>query len=138
VRPLPAAIRASTSSWIVAAPRTPALLWPAGDRRHTNAVSRWLAALTETDGTLACDPGKVEALVSAWPISSADIRRRIGVSRQFTPWFDRLRRKRLRWKRLREEARGIPCGSQGRHCEFRFAAPAAAALSRDGMLHLAR
>jgi hypothetical protein len=76
------------------------LLWPAGDRRHTNAVSRWLAALTETDGTLACDPGKVEALVSAWPISSVDIRRRIGVSRHFTPWFDRLRR-----KRLREEAR---------------------------------
>src|SRR5712691_57592 len=30
---------------------TPALMWPAGDRRHANAASRWLAASIEPDGT---------------------------------------------------------------------------------------
>lgn len=57
---------------------TPALMWPAGDRRHANTASRWLAAFIEPDGTLACDPKKVEALVSVWPVVPADIHRRIG------------------------------------------------------------
>src|SRR3972149_405333 len=47
---------------------TPILTWPTGDRRHANAVSAWLASFIEPDGTLACDPGKVEALVSAWRV----------------------------------------------------------------------
>ena len=134
MRPLPAAIRASTSSWIVAAPRTPALLWRAGDRRHTNAVSRWLDALTETDGTLACDPGKVEALVSAWPISS----------RRYPP---------PDWGVAPVHAVVRPVLRAGSVCAQRHAAFLAevkdgtvnfdllhqpAALSRDGMLHLAR
>jgi hypothetical protein len=49
---------------------TPALIWPAGNRRHANAASRWLAAFIEPDGTLACDPSKVEALVSAWRVGA--------------------------------------------------------------------
>src|SRR5438477_675019 len=40
----------------------PALIWPAGDRRRANAASGWLAAFIEPDGTVACDPSKVEAL----------------------------------------------------------------------------
>ena len=112
---------------------TPALMWPAGDRRHANAVSRWLAAFIGPDGTLACDPGKVEALVSAWRVAPADIRRRIRMSRHFAPWLDRLRR-----ERSREEARaaflaevkdGVATFDLLRHSLLPY--------QREGMLHLA-
>ena len=73
---------------------------------------------------MRCDPNKVEALISAWRVAPADIRRRIRVSRHFSPWLDRLRRERSRER----GARGIPRRGQGRRCEFRSAAPSAAAL----------
>lgn len=56
---------------------TPALMWPAAGRRRASAANRWLAAFIEPDGTLACDPNKVEALVSAWRVAPAEIRRLI-------------------------------------------------------------
>src|SRR5438552_8679392 len=48
---------------------TPALMRPAGDRRHASAANGWLAAFIEPDGNLTCDPSKVEALVSAWRVA---------------------------------------------------------------------
>jgi hypothetical protein len=112
---------------------TPALMWPRGNVRHANAVSRWLAQFVEPDGALACDPHKVEALVSAWRIAPADIRRRIRVSRHFAPWLDRLRR-----ERSREEARAaflaeVKAGS----ASFDLLRHPLLPYQREGMLHLA-
>ena len=112
---------------------TPALLWPAGDRRHANAVSRWLAAFIESDGTLAGDPGKVDALVSAWRVAPVGIRRRIRVSRHFTPWLDRLRR-----ERSREEARAAFLAEvEDGTANFDLLHHPLLPYQRDGMLHLA-
>ena len=112
---------------------TPALMWPAGDRRRANAASRWLAAFLEPDGTLACDPSKVEALVSAWRVAPADIRRRIRMSRHFTPWLDRLRR-----ERSREEARAAFLGEvKDGTASFDLLHHPLLPYQREGMLHLA-
>ena len=112
---------------------TPALMWPAGGCRRASAASAWLAAFIEPDGALAGDPNKVEALVFAWGVAPADIRRRIRVSRHFTPWLDRLRR-----ERSREEARAAF------HAEVAAGAASFDLLrlpllpyQRDGVLHLA-
>ncbi len=112
---------------------TPVLTWPSGDCRHANAVSAWLASFIEPDGTLACDPNKVEALVSAWRVAPADIRSRIRVSRHFTPWLDRLRRERslveARAAFLAEVKDGAASFDLLRHPLLPY--------QRDGMLHLA-
>ena len=112
---------------------TPALMWPGGDGRHANAVSAWLASFIEPDGTLACDPSKVEALVSAWRVAPADIRRRIRVSRHFTPWLDRLRR-----ERSREEARAAFLAEvKDGAASFDLLHHPLLPYQREGMLHLA-
>ena len=43
---------------------------PPADRRRANAASRLARSFLEPDGTLACDPGKVQALVSAWRVGA--------------------------------------------------------------------
>jgi superfamily II DNA or RNA helicase len=111
----------------------PALMRPAGNPRHANAASRWLAAFIEPDGTLACDPSKVEALVSAWRVAPADIRRRIRMSRHFTPWLDRLRR-----ERSREEARAVFLAEvRDGAASFDLLHHPLLPYQREGMLHLA-
>jgi hypothetical protein len=110
---------------------TPALMWPKGDRRLAGA-SGWLAAFIEPDGTFACDPNKVEALISTWRVAPADIRRRIRVSRHFAPWLDRLRR-----ERSRQEARAaflaeVKDGS----ASFDVLRHPLLPYQREGMLHL--
>ena len=112
---------------------TPALMWPAGGCRHASAASAWLAAFIEPDGALAGDPNKVEALVSAWRVAPADIRRRIRVSRHFTPWLDRLRR-----ERSREEARAAFLAEvEDGAASFDLLRLPLLPYQRDGMLHLA-
>jgi superfamily II DNA or RNA helicase len=112
---------------------TPALMWPAGDRRHANAASGWLASFIEPDGTLGCDPDKVEALVSAWRVAPADIRRRIRVSQHFTPWLDRLRR-----ERSREDARAAFLAEvKDGTASFDLLHHTLLPYQREGMLHLA-
>ena len=103
----------------------PALMWPAGDRRHASAASRWLAAFIEPDGTLACDPSKVEALVSAWRVAPADDP---PPDSDVAP-FHAVARSAAPGALARRGARGIPRRGQRRHCEFRSVAPPAAALS---------
>ena len=111
----------------------PALMWPAGNRRHANAASRWLAAFIEPDGTLACDPSKIEAMVSAWRVAPAEIRRRIRMSRHFTPWLDRLRR-----ERSREEARALFLAElKAGAASFDLVHHPLLPYQREGMLHLA-
>ena len=112
---------------------TPALMWPAGGCRRASAASAWLAAFIEPDGALAGDPNKVEALVSAWRVAPADIRRRIWVSRHFTPWLDRLRR-----ERSREEARAAFLAEvEDGAASFDLLRLPLLPYQRDGMLHLA-
>ena len=112
---------------------TPALMWPAGGRRRASAASRWLAAFIEPDGTLACDPNKVEALVSAWRVAPADIRRLIRVSRHFGPWLGRLRR-----EHLREEARASFLAEvKDGAATFDVLRHPLLPYQREGMLHLA-
>ena len=112
---------------------TPALTWPTGDRRRGSAVSEWLGSFIEPDGALTRDPGKVEALVSAWRVAPADIRRRIRMSRHFAPWLDRLRR-----ERSREEARAAFLAEvEDGAASFDLLRHPLLAYQRDGMLHLA-
>ena len=112
---------------------TPALTWPTGARRHGSAVSEWLASFIEPDGALACDPGKVEALVSAWRVAPAEVRRLIRMSRHFTPWLDRLRR-----ERSREEARATFLAEvKDGAASFDLLRHPLLPYQREGMLHLA-
>ena len=112
---------------------TPALMWPAASRRRASAASRWLAAFIEPDGTLACDPNKVEALVSAWRVAPAEIRRLIRVSRHFGPWLGRLRR-----EHLREEARASFLAEvKDGAATFDVLHHPLLPYQREGMLHLA-
>jgi hypothetical protein len=69
----------------------PALAWPAGNGRHSNAASGWLAAFVAADGTLASDPGKIESLISDWRVAPANVRRQIRVSQHFAPVPDARR-----------------------------------------------
>ena len=111
---------------------TPALMWPGGNGRHANAVSRWLGSFIEPDDTLTCDPDKVEALVSAWRIAPADVRRRIRVSRHFASWLDRLRR-----ERSREEAREVFLAEvKAGSASFDLLRHPLLPYQREGMLHL--
>ena len=112
---------------------TPTLMWPRSNGRHANAVSRWLARFIETDGALACDPHKVEALVSAWRVAPADIRQRIRVSRHFAPWLDRLRRERSRGEARAAFLAEVKAGS----ASFDLLRHPLLPYQREGMLHLA-
>jgi superfamily II DNA or RNA helicase len=110
---------------------TPALMWSA-HRRRASAASRWLAAFVEPDGTLACGPSDIEALISAWRVAPADIRRRIRVSRHFAPWLDRLRR-----ERSREEARmAFLAEVKDGAASFDLLHHPLLPYQREGMLHL--
>ena len=110
---------------------TPALMWSA-HRRRASAASRWLAAFVEPDGRLACGPSDIEALISAWRVAPADIRRRIRVSRHFAPWLDRLRR-----ERSREEARmAFLAEVKDGAASFDLLHHPLLPYQREGMLHL--
>lgn len=86
-----------------------------------------------SDGTLARDPKKIEALISAWRVAPASVRRQVRVSRHFAPWLDRQRR-----ERSRDEARAaflaeVRDGSAGFDLLRRPLLP----YQREGVLHLA-
>ncbi len=112
---------------------TPTLMWPRGNGRPANAVSRWLGAFIEPDGALAGDANKIEALVSAWRVAPADIRRRIRVSRHFAPWLDRLRRERSRVEARAAFLAEVKAGS----ASFDLLRHPLLPYQREGMLHLA-
>jgi hypothetical protein len=77
------AIRASRCSLTAAvAPRS--LAWSVGGRTAGGA-RRFLAPFFGSDGTLARDPKKIEALISAWRVAPASVRRQVRVSRHFAP-----------------------------------------------------
>ena len=78
----------------------PSLAWSTVGGRTAGAARRFLAPFFGSDGTLARDPKKIEALISAWRVAPASVRRGVRVSRHFAPWLDRHRR-----ERSREEAR---------------------------------
>jgi superfamily II DNA or RNA helicase len=112
---------------------SPKLMWPRGNRRHANAATKWLAAFIEPDGSKIRDPNKVEALISAWRVAPADIRRQIRVSRHFSPWLDRLRR-----ERSREAARAeFLAEVRGGTARFDLLRHPLLPYQREGMLHLA-
>ena len=97
------------------------------------AASGWLAAFIGPNGALTCDPGKVEALVSAWRVAPADIRSRIRMSRHFSPWLDRLRR-----ESSREEARAAFLADvKDGAASFDVLRHPLLPYQREGMLHLA-
>jgi hypothetical protein len=68
--------------------------------RTPGAPRRFLASFFRSDGTLARGPKHIEALISAWRVAPASVRRHVRVSRHFASWLDRQRR-----ERSREEAR---------------------------------
>jgi hypothetical protein len=111
----------------------PMLLRPARDGRQVQAARAWLAPFVATDGTLAADPSRIEALISAWRVAPANVCRQIRVSQHFSPWLDRLRR-----QRSREEARAsflalVKAGA----ASFELLHHPLLPYQREGMLHLA-
>ncbi|HEY7298163.1 MAG TPA: DEAD/DEAH box helicase [Xanthobacteraceae bacterium] len=111
----------------------PTLSWPARNGRTKSAPQEWLAKFLMKDGTLAAGADRIEALLSAWDRAGADIRRRMRVSRHFSPWLERLRR-----ERSREEARTaflaeVSAGTASLDLLRRPLLP----YQREGMLHLA-
>jgi hypothetical protein len=87
----------------------PSLAWPVVRGRAVGAARRLLASFFGSDGALARDPKKIEALISSWRVAPASVRRQVRISRHFAPWLDRQRR-----ERSREEARAcLPCFAQG-------------------------
>jgi hypothetical protein len=111
----------------------PTLVWPASDARPLNAARGWLAPFVETNGALAADANKIEALISAWRVAPANVRRQIRVSQHFSPWLDRLRR-----EHSREEARAsflaqVKDGAASLELLHHPLLP----YQREGMLHLA-
>jgi hypothetical protein len=111
----------------------PTVTWPVATRRPAHAVSAWLASFIAADGTLVCNPHKLEALISAWRVASADIRRRIRVSRHLTPWLDRQHR-----ERSREEARATFLAEVNNGtASFDLLRYPLLPYQREGMLHLA-
>jgi hypothetical protein len=71
----------------------PSPAWSVGGRT-AGPARRFLAPFFGSDGTLARDPKKIEALISAWRVAPASVRRQVRVSRHFAPWLDRQRRER--------------------------------------------
>jgi superfamily II DNA or RNA helicase len=93
----------------------------------------WIASFVGPDGTLASNPNEVEALVSAWRTAPADIRRRIRVSRHFSPWLERLRR-----VSSREQARATFLAEvKDGAASFDLLHHPLLPYQREGMLHLA-
>src|SRR6266508_1020974 len=112
---------------------TPTVQRPASGRPSMRAAREWLDRLLGADARLGADPDQVQALFSAWHAAPAAIRRRIRLSRHFTPWLERHRR-----ERSREQARAVLLA------EVKDGAATLDLLhhpllpyQRDGMLHLA-
>jgi hypothetical protein len=110
-----------------------ALTWPAENGRQLAAARAWLAPFVAADGTLACDPGSIEALISSWRAAPLNVRRQIRVSQHFLPWLDRHRR-----EREKEAARAsflvqVKDGT----ASFELLHHPLLPYQREGMLHLA-
>jgi hypothetical protein len=75
----------------------PTVIWPAErSGRDYRAASDWLRPYLATDGTLAREPERIEALLAAWDAAPPRVRAIARVSGHFTPWLARLRRERAR------------------------------------------
>ena len=112
---------------------TPTLLRPANDGRHLRAAHDLIAPFLAPDGTLASDPNAVQALFSAWHVAPAAIRRRIRLSRHFTPWLERRRRERSREEARAEFLADVKEGA----ATFDLLRHPLLPYQREGMLHLA-
>jgi hypothetical protein len=111
----------------------PGLLRPAGASGHLKAAHRWLAPFLAKDGALAADASTIEALISAWRIAPANIRRSIRISQHFSPWLDRMRR-----EHSRAQARADFLARVGRgDASLDLLRHPLLAYQREGMLHLA-
>jgi hypothetical protein len=75
----------------------PAVLWPSGASEQQLVSARdWLRPWMEGGDTLTQDPGRIEALVAAFPEAPAQVRAALRISRHFVAWLDRARRERAR------------------------------------------
>jgi SNF2-related domain/Helicase conserved C-terminal domain len=111
----------------------PSLTWPSSDRRAARAGRRFLAPFLDPSGTLARDPARIEALISAWHVTPVVVRRQVRVSRHFAPWLDRLRRERSRHKARASFLAEVEDGA----ATFDVLRYALLPYQREGMLHLA-
>ncbi|HEY7246204.1 MAG TPA: DEAD/DEAH box helicase [Xanthobacteraceae bacterium] len=112
---------------------TPKLAWPAGNARGMREAREWLAPFILPDGSLTPEADAIEALISAWRTAPASIRRRIRVSRHFTPWLERVQR-----QSSREQARaGFLAEVEAGTASFDLLHYPLLPYQREGMLHLA-
>jgi hypothetical protein len=110
----------------------PALSRPRGSRR-ANVANRWLAAFVGENDALPGDASTIQALISAWHVAPAAIRRRIRISRHFLPWIERLHR-----ERSREAARAAFVAEVERgEASYDVLRLPLLPYQRQGMLHLA-
>lgn len=110
----------------------PRLTRPAEGRR-LGAAGRWLSKFTTPEGSLAGDPDKIEALMSAWHVAPAGIRRNIRISRHFGPWIGRFHRDRSRASARAEYVAEVAAG----RADFDLLRHPLLPYQREGALHLA-
>jgi hypothetical protein len=78
-------------------PSVPAVLWPSSQTTaQLRNARRWLHDYLDANGELTRDPRRIEQLIVAWNGAPLAIRRAIRLSRHFSSWLDRSRRKRER------------------------------------------
>jgi hypothetical protein len=110
----------------------PALMRP-GRRRRADAASRWLDTFVEGNDALPRDASKIQALISAWHLAPLAVRRRIRISRHFTPWIERFQR-----QHAREAARAAYLAEVERNnASYDMLRHPLLPYQREGMLHLA-
>jgi len=112
---------------------TPVLLSPAGNAGYLKATCRWLVPFIDKSGALVVDAANIEALISAWRIAPAGIRRHIRVSQHFSPWLDRIRRARSRAQARSDFLARVKTGTASLELLHHPLLP----YQREGMLHLA-
>jgi superfamily II DNA or RNA helicase len=109
----------------------PSILWPAG--AGMKAMRDWLAPYLAAGGTLSSDPLRIEALAAALGKAPAAIRQRIRLSRHFSPWLERARRRRERAEARAAFLAEVKCGKASLDVLKHKLLP----YQREGMLHLA-
>ncbi len=111
----------------------PSLAWSTVGGRTVGAARRFLAPFFGSDGTLARDLKKIEALISEWRVAPASVRRQVRISRHFAPWLDRQRR-----ERSRKEARAAFLAEvRDGSASFDLLRLPLLPYQREGVLHLA-
>ena len=108
----------------------PVVAWPAGG--DESGARAWLAPWLTEEGALTADPAGIEDVLAAWAEAPVEIRRAMRVSRHFTSWLERQRR-----RRSRQEARAAFLAEETGRGSLDVLKHPLLPYQTQGMLHLA-